>query len=186
MRAKPGKGEKWFQNACVGIAQRSHHTEIIKIQGKAEGETEGVSEPAEVHHVSRSKARQIRAERHRALRDCRKAEKTMQHEAVQAAVEQMCDEADGLEVVHESILPFSIHASHKDVVELGGYAGCLRCGRFASCAQKNNGMEQTCRGSCPKGSKGATQRLLRGKHPLAISGKAWPDGSTQSQPKRLR
>ena len=52
------------------------------------------------------------------------------------------------------MIPFNIHGTHGDVIELGGYAGCLRCGRIASTANTKNRLAQECRQECPIGRKG--------------------------------
>ena len=90
---------------------------------------------------------------------------------------------DELEIVGEKVVPFSIDTSHKQVVEIGGYVGCMRCGRIASRANPNNRLSKLCRGECPEGSKGPTQRMAAGKHPLGKRGKEWPDGSDDPVPR---
>ena len=138
--------------------------------------------------VSLATARKMRAER-RLLdqaqqREVKEIRNRGQSQALEihlsAAWESLDGEADAC-----CQLADTVHKSHKRVVLCGGYAGCLACGRFASTYGRSNRLRTACRNSCPTGSRGATRRMLAGKHPLGNKAKEWPSREHDPFPKRV-
>ena len=136
--------------------------------------------------VTRAKAKAMRAQRRKAAQEQSRNDKLVAKEAALAAVDKHCkDESAALEIIDETCIPFPIDKTHQDVIEIGGFIGCRRCGRIASVANKKNRLAQPCRGFCPAGTKGATDRMAKGKHPQRSAGTSWPDGRIEPRPRRV-
>ena len=150
---------------------------------------EALATPAEAVEtvlVSRAKAKKLRAEQIKSKKELLARKRDAAKSAADIAVDTVCSEVAELEIEGEEVIPFSVHDSHRELVQLGGFLGCLRCGRYASRSGDKNRLSQACRESCPQGSRGATQRMLRGLHPEGSKGEKWPDGSSNPLPKKVR
>ena len=82
--------------------------------------------------------------------------------------------------------PLSLHPSH-NLIECGGYAGCIICGGVAG-FERRTLLTGLCRGGCPSGSRGPISRLSKGKLPR-VSGPHptldWPSGELRPTVSRL-
>ena len=186
VRRRHGNYKFWAANACAGSCRRDdERTSRQDTAASPFPDNPARSASQEMAWVTRAKAKSLRAERAKALKEHIAEAKQVEREAGVMAV-RMSSDSCSRSVITEKCIPFDVHASHSDVVELGGYVGCTKCGRIASSAHSGNGLAKECRQYCPAGSKGSTQRMLKGKHPLASAGTTWPDGSVDPKPRRLR
>ena len=80
--------------------------------------------------------------------------------------------------------PFEIHESH-NVIELGGFYACTKCGTCSARKAKDNRLPKECQKEMPKGSISRITRIVKGQHPRSVAEK-WPSGETNPVPKRVR
>ena len=184
--------QKWVSNVCPGFNPTVANGNIGQSQCQG-GESTAVVQHQEVAQtntpkvlVSRARAKVIRRHRNKAAKAHRRQAKEVRRQAQVQAVHAACAEKlETLPSLQADQLPFQVHATHGKIVELGGYAGCLRCGRIASVAYPSNRLSRECRNWCPKGTAGMTQRMLKGRHPLGSKGRSWPNGDSSPVPRRI-
>ena len=184
IRRKPGNHTKWIEEQCPGIVKVDTSTDTATIQESAPIQ----GDPVEKNwiQVSRATAKRLGAERRKAERIFAAKAKQVKAAGQALAVQTSCTAlVDELEILEETQIPFEIHSSHSQVIELGGFVGCPKCARIASVANARNRMTQPCRGTCPKGSKGRLNRMARGVHLLAGNAKHWLDVQLEPKPRRI-
>ena len=136
--------------------------------------------------MSFAKAKRVRAERAKALRERLAANRETQTSASKSALQCLVGEGsseglDELEVIDSTEIPFKIHPSHSGLIACGGFVACSKCGRCPSEATRKNKLTAQCRERVPPGTRGRLARLAQGRHPWK-DGCLWPSGERTPQP----
>ena len=135
--------------------------------------------------VTRAKRKAMQREEAQLVREERAKKQKVKQEAQAHLLETISQNDEHFEP--DSIawddIPFEVHATHRKLVYLGGYVGCLQCGSHASAKRRNNRLIQICRNACPAGTRGVVLRMQKGGHPKGNAGQQWPDGSKDPKPR---
>ena len=145
------------------------------------------TEAAHYELVTRAQRKSMQRKRAQQVKDASAKRQKIRQEADQEVAEALRGQSeDFVEVeVNWDDIPFQIHPTHVELVFVGGYVGCVRCGLYASTNKADNALKVDCRKQCPAGSRGAVRRMLRGRHPQGSAGQKWPNGQDNPAPHKL-
>ena len=182
MRRKAGNVRDWANKQCPAKVCPN----VIASPVAAEAPAPTAQGEEEMIIVSRATARTVNARRMKARRERRQENRKARQHAEKAIANALVAQAwQSLPEIRARDTVVNVHQSHGRALECGGYVGCMRCGRFASTSSAGNKLALPCRGSCPNGSKGATERLRKGHHPLGSKGTKWPNNESAPTPRRI-